>query len=116
MSKTQTDKISATAADMSAVEEALASIDAGKSVRCDLENGGRLHIDRALPFLCVYVSDGRDADAALDVASSNASYVIAPNLDFVVPIVEAIGAAMAERFGAFVVLDVGELAAGQAAK
>jgi uncharacterized protein (TIGR02421 family) len=93
-----------------AVEEALASINSGKSVRCDLENGGRLHIDRALPFLCVYVSDGRDRDAALDITSANASYLIAPDLDFAVPVVEAIGGAMRERFSAFVVLDVGELA------
>lgn len=110
MSKAQTSKRSATAVDITAVEEALASINAGKSVRRDLENGGRLHIDRALPFLCVYVSDGRDADAALDVTSANASYLIAPNLDFAVPVVEAIGSAMTERFSAFVVLDVGELA------
>lgn len=110
MSKAQTSKISATAVDITAVEEALASINAGKSVRRDLENGGRIHIDRALPFLCVYVSDGRDADAALDITSANASYLIAPDLDFAVPVVEAIAGAMTERFTAFVVLDVGELA------
>ena len=108
MSKTQTNNRRAVAVELSAIEEALASIDAGKSVRCDLENGGRLHIDRALPFLCVSVSDGRD-NAAFDVASANASYLIASDLDFAVPIIEAIGDAMMKRFGAFVVLDVGEL-------
>ncbi len=106
MSKTQTNNRQAV--DLSAIEEALASIDAGKTVRCDLENGGRLHIDRALPFLCVSVSDGGE-NAAFDVASANASYLIASDLDFAVPIIEAIGDAMMKRFAAFVVLDVGEL-------
>ncbi|MEK1888490.1 MAG: flavohemoglobin expression-modulating QEGLA motif protein [Phyllobacterium sp.] len=110
MSTAQANKRLPTTVDARIVDEALLSIAAGKSVRRDLENGGRLHIDRALPFLCVYVSNGRDADAALDVASANASYLIAPDLDFAVSIVEAIGSAMVERFGAFVVLDVGELA------
>ncbi|MGH6858887.1 MAG: flavohemoglobin expression-modulating QEGLA motif protein [Phyllobacterium sp.] len=91
------------------VAEALALIEAGKAVRRDLEHGGRLHIDRALPFLCVYVGDGRNAGAALDVVSANASYLIAPDLDFAVHAVAAIGAAMTERFGTFLVLDVGEL-------
>lgn len=110
MSKAQTSKRSATAVDITAVEEALASINAGKSVRCDLDNGGRIHIDRALPFLCVHVSDGRGGDAALDITSANASYLIAPDLDFAVAAVEVIAGAMTERFTAFVVLDVGELA------
>ena len=97
------------AADMALVEDVLRCIDAGKSVRRDLEDGSRIHIDRPLPFLCVYVSDGRDADAARDVVSANASYLITANLDAAVLIIEAIGAAMTKRFGAFVVLDIGEL-------
>ena len=53
--------------------------------------------------------DGETHSAARDVASANASYLISPDLDAAVLIIEAIGAAMTKRFGAFVVLDVGEL-------
>ena len=90
------------------VEEVLPAIDAGKPVRRDFENGGRLHIDRPLPFLCVYILEGRDS-AARDVASANASYLISPDLEAIVPIIEAVGGAMAARFGAFIILDIGEL-------
>lgn len=99
-----------TAVDTSSIEEVLAAIDTGKPVRCDLETGGRLHIDRALPFLCVCVSDGHEASAALDVASANASYLITSELDDAVPVIKAIGEAMMKRFAAFIVLDIGELA------
>ncbi len=108
MSSAKTRKIKAESADYKAVQAALASIEAGRPVRCDLENGGRLHIDRALPFLCVHVKEGRIDDAALDVASANASYLIAPDLNFAALVVEAIGGVMTERFGGFVVLDIGE--------
>jgi uncharacterized protein (TIGR02421 family) len=107
MSKARASDRPAKALDMALVEDVLADIDAGKPVRRDLEDGGRLHIDRALPFLCVHVSD--EDDAARDVASSNASYLITPDLNAAVPGIEAIGAAMAKRFGAFMLLDVGEL-------
>ena len=109
MSKARASARPTIAADMALVEDVLGCIDAGKSVRRDLDDGSRIHIDRPLPFLCVYVNDGRDADAARAVASANASYLITPDLDAAVLIIEAIGAAMTKRFGAFVVLDVGEL-------
>ena len=109
MSKARASARPTIAADMALVEDVLGCIDAGKSVRRDLEDGSRIHIDRPLPFLCVYVSDGRDADAARAVASANASYLITADLDAAVLIIEAIGAAMTKRFGAFVVLDIGEL-------
>jgi Microtubule-associated tyrosine carboxypeptidase len=51
----------------------------------------------------------RPDSAARDVASANASYLISSGLDAAVPIVEAIGDAMVKRFGAFILLDIGEL-------
>jgi uncharacterized protein (TIGR02421 family) len=97
------------ASDMALAEDVLAVISAGKPVRRDLEDGGRLHIDRPLPFLCVCVVEERDDVAARDIASANASYLITSDLDAAVPLVEAIGAGMTERFGGFFLLDVGEL-------
>ncbi len=63
---------------LEAVEADLAALLAeGKPIRRDLADGGRLHIDRPLPFLCVHV--GLDQNAAFDTASANASYLIAPD-------------------------------------
>lgn len=89
--------------------EAVALLKAGKAVRLDLENGGRLHIDRPLPFLCIHILTGRDAGAANDVASANASYLIAPDIGSAVRAIESVGAFLKEHFGAFIVFDVGEL-------
>lgn len=81
----------------------------GKSIRRELPDGGRLHIDRPLPFLCLHVPGKHAATAARDVASAHASYLIVRDLAQASRIIAAVGAAMKERFGSFVVLDVGEL-------
>lgn len=90
------------------VDHVISAINAGKPIREDFYDGGRVHIDRPLPFLCVYIG-GKDDCAARDVASANASYLIAPQAVAAVTMIKAIGAAMIERFGHFMVLDVGEL-------
>lgn len=92
-----------------AAEAALTAIGEGRPVREDFAEGGRLHVDRALPFLCVHRVEGREQPAARDVASANAAYLIAPDAEAALPLIGAVGAAMIERFGAFLVLDVGEL-------
>ena len=92
------------------IREALRLIESGKSVRLDFADSGRLHMDRPLPFLCVHVDDGHVDSAAVDVVSSNASYLIATDLASAALITQAVAAAMRERFDAFFVLDVGELA------
>lgn len=103
----QTNRNPARISDPDLVEEVLALLDGGQSVRREFE-GGRIHIDRALPFLCVHLTeDGRDS-AALVVASANASYLLAADEVMAVPLIEAIGTAMAKRFGAFLLIDVGE--------
>ncbi|WEZ84466.1 flavohemoglobin expression-modulating QEGLA motif protein [Rhizobium sp. 32-5/1] len=91
--------------------EVLASIETGKSVRKEFGEGGRLHIDRPLPFLCVYIERGRDDAVARNIVSASAVYLLAPDVDVALPIVEAVGAALERRFGAFMLLEIGELAA-----
>lgn len=91
------------------IDDVLAAISAGRPVREEFEDGGRLHVDRALPFLCVHFSAGRRQLAARDVASANASYLLAPDPQAALPLVQAVGDAMVKRFGAFLLLDVGEL-------
>jgi uncharacterized protein (TIGR02421 family) len=90
------------------LEEILHCIGTDKSVRKDFDNGGRLHIDRPLPFLSVFIGKGREGPAARDIAAANASYLIVEDLDDAVPIITAVGSVLRERFGAFLLLDIDE--------
>jgi uncharacterized protein (TIGR02421 family) len=67
------------ALDAELVEVVRARIASGKPVRRTLVGGGRLHVDRPLPFLCVYrpPADREDPGTA-DLVRSQASYLIAP--------------------------------------
>jgi len=89
-----------------------ASLDAllkeGKPIRHDFADGCRLHIDRPLPFLCVYV--GPDYAAAFDAVSANASYLIATDSSLAGEVARLVAAMMHDRCGAFLVIDIGELA------
>ncbi|MGY5810201.1 flavohemoglobin expression-modulating QEGLA motif protein [Rhizobium sp. LEGMi198b] len=81
----------------------------GKSIRRELPGGGRLHIDRPLPFLCVHIAKEGAEPTARDVAQANASYLVAPHAAAAIPVIEAVASILEERFGAFMLLDVGEL-------
>lgn len=100
-----------TAAHRSALDAIGADLDAliaeGKPVRRDFDDGGRLHIDRPLPFLCLHVGPKRDA--AAEIASANASYLLADRA-FAQVAVGLIGGRLAAHCGAFLLLEYGELA------
>lgn len=83
-------------------------------IRLDLNGKGRLFMDRPMPFLAVHV--GQRSAVARDIAMANSSYLLAANLTDAVTVIKLIGKAMAERFGAFVVFDVGELAKDELAE
>lgn len=91
------------------LERALDQFEAEDPVRINLPDGGRLHVDRPLPFLCTYEMPGHEAEAALEIAVSNASYLIAPDLDRMAPLIDAIALSLARQFGGFFVVRVGEL-------
>jgi uncharacterized protein (TIGR02421 family) len=67
------------AIDRDLVEVVRERIAAGKAVRRSLVGGGRLHVDRPLPFLCVYrpPADREDPGTA-ELVRTQAAYVIAP--------------------------------------
>ncbi len=90
--------------------DVLVAIEGGKAVRKEMPSGGRLHVDRALPFLCVHVSGDDRAPVAREIAQANASYLIAPDRATAAPIVAAVGTLLERRFGAFMVIEMGELA------
>ncbi|MGH2822764.1 MAG: tyrosine/phenylalanine carboxypeptidase domain-containing protein, partial [Thermoleophilaceae bacterium] len=55
---------------------------AGKAVRRTLPGGGRLHIDRPLPFLCLYRAPADRSDlGTAELVRSQAAYLIAPAVD-----------------------------------
>ena len=96
-------------ADAGWVGEILDCLEQGASVRRDLPGGGRVHIDRPLPFLCLHATGDGDQLAARDVATANASYLIAPEVRAAAPLLDALGRAMLRKFGAFMVIEVAEL-------
>ena len=81
---------------------------AGKPIRREFGDGNRLHIDRPLPFLCVHV--GAFQDAAFGAVSVNASYLIAADISLAVDVIRLVSGSMRAHCGAFLVLDIGELA------
>ncbi|WP_337181057.1 flavohemoglobin expression-modulating QEGLA motif protein [Shinella sp.] len=91
------------------------ALDRGLPVRLDLPRRGRLHLDRPLPFLAVHVGR-RAAPAARAAAMANAAYLLAGNLSDAAAVVREVGARMREQFGAFLVLDFGELSRDPLAK
>ncbi len=80
----------------------------GRPIRLDLPDGSRLHMDRPLPFLWVKV--GIDNSAAFDVVSANAAYLTAADTRLAEAVVAHLAPRLAERTGAFLLLDVDELA------
>src|SRR4051812_35282024 len=74
-------------------------VSAGKPIRRELPDGGRLHIDRPLPFLWVHF--GSEPIAARDVVSSNASYLIAADAALAVEICGLVSQKLREHCQAF---------------
>lgn len=90
------------------INEIVAALVDAKAVRETLPSGGRVHIDRPLPFICVYQQSDGSRKAAHDIATANASYLISPNLAADIATLNQIGQAMIARFGAFLVMEVSE--------
>ncbi|WP_202308196.1 flavohemoglobin expression-modulating QEGLA motif protein [Mesorhizobium sp. L-8-10] len=80
----------------------------GRPIRNDFCDGHRLHLDRPLPFLCVHL--GSQQNAAYHIASASASYLIAADIGLARAVVRLVAQRMRERCGAFLVIDLGELA------
>lgn len=80
----------------------------GKPVRRRLPDGGRLHIDRALPFLCVYRESSSSVDAGTHrLVTGEASYLTAnADLPLLSELVEVIARCQSAQFGAFLLVEV----------
>lgn len=89
--------------------EIASSIASGKSIRRDLPNGGRIHIDRPLPFLCVHIGDESDQLVARETVQANASYLIAKDVKFAERLVGVIATALQDKVGSFLLFEIAEL-------
>lgn len=82
-----------------------------KRIRRTLPTGGRIHMDRALPFLCVYRHPAKKPDLGTErLVMSEASYIVATggkkksiSLEM---LIRGVGDALIERFGACMVLEI----------
>ncbi|WP_322867968.1 flavohemoglobin expression-modulating QEGLA motif protein [Aquicoccus sp. G2-2] len=89
-------------------EKVTTAIADGKSVRETLRSGGRVHVDRPLPFIVVYQEVTGLRTAAYDIVTSNASYLVTPDVARDVDVLNRIGDTMRERFGGFLIIAVCE--------
>ncbi|CAN5736387.1 flavohemoglobin expression-modulating QEGLA motif protein [soil metagenome] len=79
---------------------------AGKPIRRTIEGGGRLHIDRPLPFLCVYRAPPQPDPGTADLVRTQASYLIAPAGFDPTEMIDAITSALAKQCGACLLLEL----------
>jgi uncharacterized protein (TIGR02421 family) len=80
-------------------------------VRRSLPQKGRLHIDRQLPFLCVYRQPPDDTDAGTErLVQGEASYLVAPGgstfFESVSRLVREVAATLSAEFGAFLIVEI----------
>lgn len=83
----------------------------GKQVRIKLPHDGRLHIDRPLPFLCVYRRPAKSPDLGTEqLVMGEAAHLIAGGearqKAGVAALVRAIAETVAPQFGAFLIIEI----------
>ena len=89
------------------IEEVCARLRRDERVYRLLPDGGRLHIDRPLPFLSVHRLHHYDAGSG-DLLLGQGSFVIAPtqHQDEITALIEAITQTLGDKFGAVLLLEV----------
>lgn len=85
-----------------------------ESVRRTLPGGGRLRIDRQLPFLCVYrAPEAADDVGTRELVTTEASYLFGPGDAIhhraMASLCRRVSAAMQEHFGVFLLLEIWSL-------
>jgi uncharacterized protein (TIGR02421 family) len=95
----------------SLAERVLATLADDKPVRVELPGGGRLHLDRRLPFLCVYrrALDEHDDDGTEQLVTSEACYMVIPAdpraANKAIRLLRAVVRSAAEQFGSFLLIE-----------
>ena len=91
------------------IAELEACLENEEPIRLDLGGRGRLYIDRPMPFIAVHV--GRQAQpAAREAVAAHAAYLLVRNATDADVVLSIVGKSMQERFGGFMIIDIGEMA------
>ena len=93
------------------IEEIVARLERGQRVRRTLPDGGRLHVDRRLPFLCLYRRPTQRADAGTRrLVEGEAAFLAATDGKHarkdLSSLVEKLAGVMSARFGAFLLVEI----------
>ncbi len=89
------------------IEEITQKLEEGEGVRESFNGGGRLNIDRPLPFLCVYRTPSSVKDrGTANLILGEASYLIAEDGRDLSVLIEAVSKTLADKFGAFLIIEV----------
>lgn len=86
------------------------ALDAGESLELRLGAGGRLHLDRPLPFLAVWRSNGKDKDQGIRrLVTAEASYlhIVAQKERIWKALLQEIARQGSRRYGSFLIIEVG---------
>ncbi len=87
---------------------------ANRPVRKELPGGGRIHIDRQLPFLCIYREPTGRADAGTKrLVYSEASYITAAAGEDISGLTEAVAVLMRDIFGSFLIVEIWAMQSGE---
>jgi uncharacterized protein (TIGR02421 family) len=95
----------------SLISETLAQLAEEKAVRMSLAGGGRLHLDRRVPFLCVYRRRPGDSDLGTEqVVAAKTAYLIIPAEPKLaaqaIQLLRAVVESLAQHFGGFLLVEV----------
>ncbi|MFC3199718.1 flavohemoglobin expression-modulating QEGLA motif protein [Parapedobacter deserti] len=81
----------------------------GYPLHADLPYGGKLHMERPVPYLLVYRVPPHGEDSFTStLGKTESAYLVAPDTEEcpVTPIIRAIASTMADKFGGFLLLEV----------
>jgi uncharacterized protein (TIGR02421 family) len=98
----------------------IAELAANKSVRLELPGGGRLHLDRQLPFVCVYRRTPEEADdnGTEQLVTCEACYMIVPAearaASRVLKLLREVVHHSAQQFGSFLIIETWAAQKGEA--
>lgn len=100
--------------DPEVLDRLCAALDAGRSVRVKLPHGGRVHIDRPLPFLVFHRrAFGRPVSAARGIATASPVYAVWPDETeadaFGRDLIARLGRTLKKRLGAFLAVELYDL-------
>lgn len=88
-----------------------AEFTAARFIRTKLPGGGRIHVDRPLPFICLHhLRNDPRALAAERLCAAQASHVLAGTEKYAIAVVRDFARLMSREFGACLVIEVHELA------